>query len=53
MKERALDVPKVTKNYSIMSGVRSRHELTNQMNNISKVQTSDNKIDETAYQLSV
>ena len=53
MKECALDVLKDMKNYSIMSGARSRHELTNQMNNICKVWTGDSEIDETAYQLSV
>jgi hypothetical protein len=53
MKECFLDVPKNTKNYSIMSGVRSRHELTNQINNIGKVRTGESKIDETSHQLSV
>ena len=53
MEERAFDVPKDTKNSSIMNETRSKHELTNQMNNICKIQTSDGEIDETANQLSV
>ena len=53
MKERVLDVSKDTKNCSIMSGVKSKHELTNQMNSICKVRTGDGEIDETAHHLSV
>ena len=53
MEERAFDVPKDMENNSIMSGTRSRHELTNQMNNICKIQTSDGEIVEIANQLSV
>jgi hypothetical protein len=53
MKKHSLDVPKDMKNCSIMSGARSRHELTNQMNSIGNVRTGDSKIDETAQKLSI
>jgi hypothetical protein len=53
MEERALDILKDTKNSSIMNRMRSEHELTNQMNNICKIQTSDGEIDEITNQLSV
>ena len=51
MKERSLDVSKNTKNCSIMSGTRSKHELTNQMNSISKVRTGDSKIDDVSLKV--
>ncbi len=53
MKKRSFYVSKDTKNCNIMSEARSRHELTNQINSISKVQMGDSKIDETAHQLSI
>ena len=53
MKEGALDIPKDAKYYSIVSGARCRHKLTNKMNNMSNVKMSNSQINKVVDELSI